>query len=315
MNRKITIIGAGSVGSTIAYTAAIKGIASEIVLIDINKEKTLGEAMDIRQGIPFCSPCNIYAGDYEDAAGSNIVIITSGIPRKPGQSRIDLTQTNVNIMKDIASKVVPHAKDALYIIVSNPVDVMTYVFMKVSGLPEERIIGSGTLLDTSRLRSSLADQLSVSQKSIHAYVLGEHGDSSFVPWSIAQVGCIKLLDYKKDFTNKYPHAEELDTADIEEFMKTSGAKIIQRKGATFYAIAISVCHLVEAIFSQAHTAMTVSSMMHGEYGIDDVCLSIPFIVGPDGICGRMTPELTEEEVGKLQHSANVLKDVIAQIEI
>ena len=196
MNRKITIIGAGSVGASIAYTAVVKGVASEIVLIDINKDKTLGEAMDIRQGIPFCTPCDIYAGDYPDAVGSDIVVITSGIPRKPGQSRIDLTQTNVNIIKDIAKNIVPYAKDALYVIVSNPVDIMTYVFTKVSGIPEERVFGSGTLLDTSRLRSSLADHLAVSQKSIHAYVLGEHGDSSFVPWSIAQVGCVNLKKKK-----------------------------------------------------------------------------------------------------------------------
>lgn len=315
MNRKITIIGAGSVGSTIAYTAVVKGIASEIVIIDINKEKTAGEAMDIRQGIPFCTPCNIYAGEYEDAVGSDIVIITSGIPRKPGQSRIDLTQTNVNIMKDIARQIVPYAKDALYVIVSNPVDIMTYVFTKVSGVPEERVIGSGTLLDTSRLRSSLADHLAVSQKSIHAYVLGEHGDTSFVPWSIAQVGCVNLLDYKKNFMCKDQKDFDFNKEEIETFMKKSGGIIISKKGATFYAIAISVCHLLECIFSHSNTSMTVSSMMHGEYGIEDVCLSIPFIVGPNGICGRILPELTDEELAKLHNSANMLKSVIAQIEI
>ncbi len=315
MNRKVTIIGAGSVGASIAYTAVVKGVASEIVLIDINKDKTLGEAMDIRQGIPFCTPCDIYAGDYADAVGSDIVVITSGIPRKPGQSRIDLTQTNVNIIKDIAQKIVPYAKDALYVIVSNPVDIMTYVFTKVSGIPEERVIGSGTLLDTSRLRSSLADHLAVSQKSIHAYVLGEHGDSSFVPWSIAQVGCVNLLDYKNKFSCKDQKDFDFDKQEIETYMKKSGGTIIQRKGATFYAIAISVCHLLECIFSQSNTSMTVSSMMHGEYGIEDVCLSIPFIVGPDGICGKILPDLTEEEIAKLHNSANMLKSVIAQIEI
>lgn len=315
MNRKVTIIGAGSVGASIAYTAVVKGVASEIVLIDINKDKTLGEAMDIRQGIPFCTPCDIYAGDYADAVGSDIVVITSGIPRKPGQSRIDLTQTNVNIIKDIAQKIVPYAKDALYVIVSNPVDIMTYVFTKVSGIPEERVIGSGTLLDTSRLRSSLADHLAVSQKSIHAYVLGEHGDSSFVPWSIAQVGCVNLLDYKNKFSCKDQKDFDFDKQEIETYMKKSGGTIIQRKGATFYAIAISVCHLLECIFSQSNTSMTVSSMMHGEYGIEDVCLSIPFIVGPNGICGKILPDLTEEEIAKLHNSANMLKSVIAQIEI
>lgn len=315
MNRKITIVGAGSVGATIAFTAAIKGVASEIVLIDINAEKTLGEAMDIRQGLSFCAPVDIYAGDYEDAKDSNIVVITSGMPRKPGQSRIDLTQINVNIIKDIAKKITPFAPNALYIIVSNPVDILTYVFTKASGIPEERVIGSGTLLDTARLRSRLADCLGVNQKSLHSYVLGEHGDTSFVPWSIAQVGCINLIDYKKHFVNKDCTCEELDKDEIENYMKTSGSTIIKRKGATFYAIGVSVCHLMESIFSQSNTSMTVSSMMHGEYGIDDVCLSIPFIVGPEGICGTMTPPLTDEEIAKLQYSAETLKEIIKSIEI
>lgn len=315
MGRKITVIGAGSVGSTITYTLAVDAIASEIVLIDINEEKAKGEAMDILQGTPFSSPTKIYAGSYSDAANSDIVIITSGIPRKAGQSRIDLVQTNVNVIKQITPQVVKYAPNAIYILVSNPVDVLTYVFMRISGIPENRIIGSGTILDTSRLRSRIAEYVGVSEKNIHAYVLGEHGDSSFVPWSIAQVGCVNLFDYRKDFHFNDFRLPELDTDEIEDYIRTSGGKIISRKGATFYAVSISVCHIVKCLLGSARTAMTVSSMMHGEYGIEDVCLSIPFIVGPEGICGHLLPNLTGSEIGKLQHSAEVLKNVIKQVNI
>lgn len=311
MSRKVTIIGAGSVGSTITYTMTVSGLASELVLIDINKEKALGEAMDIQQGTPFCAPIKIYAGDYKDAEGSDIVVITSGMPRKANQTRIDLAQNNVNVIKEIAGEITKYAPNALYIIVSNPVDVLTYVFCKISGIPEHRVIGSGTILDTARLRARLAEDIGISQKNIHAYVLGEHGDSSFVPWSIAQVGCIKLQDCNRCIIAKHPG--ELNYEEIEQYMRTSGSQIIGRKGATFYAIAISVCHIVQTLFGSANSTMTVSSMMHGEYGIEDVCLSIPFIVGPGGIAGHVLPALTEEEVAKLQHSADVLKNVIKQV--
>lgn len=317
MRSKITIIGTGSVGATIAYTVAVKSIASEVVLIDVNGNKAAGEAMDIRQGTPLCDePVDIMAGDYENARGSDIVIITSGIARKPGQTRLELTQTNVNILKSITPKIVEVAPDAIYILVSNPVDILTYVFNKISGIPEHRIIGTGTLLDTARLRSRLADDLLISQKSVHAYVLGEHGDSSFIPWSIAQISSIDLQDYmeriKLDNGRRMP---ELDYDAIEEYIRTSGGKIIQNKGATYYAIAISVCRICETLYGSANGVATISTMMHGEFGMEDVCLSIPTIYGPDGIRGKILPELTDEEVAKLQHSAEVLKGVIAQVEI
>ena len=194
---KITIIGSGSVGATIAYTLTISGIASEIVMIDINGEKALGEALDIRQGTPFCNPSNVYAGTYDDAKGSDIIIITSGVARKPGQSRLELAQTNVNILKSVADNVVKVAPDATYVIVSNPVDVLTYVFCKYTGLPEERVIGSGTILDTARLRSRISEYYSVSQQNVHAYFLGEHGDSGFVPWSIANISNVPVENFRK----------------------------------------------------------------------------------------------------------------------
>ncbi|MEG0257497.1 MAG: L-lactate dehydrogenase [Christensenella sp.] len=315
MSRKVTIIGAGSVGSTITYTMAVNGLASEIVMIDVNTEKALGEAMDIRQGTPFCSPIQIYAGTYEDAKDSDVVIITSGMPRKAGQSRIDLAQNNVNVIKKIAPEIVKHAPDAIYLLVSNPVDILTYTFCKVSGLPENRILGSGTILDTARLRSRLAEYLDISQKSIHAYVMGEHGDSSFVPWSTARVGSVEILNDDGGFNFVGRIKSQLNPEEIEKYIRTSGSKIIERKGATFYAIAISVCHIVDCLFGSSNRVMTVSSMLHGEYGIDDVCLSIPFIFGADGICGNVLPAMTEEELVKLQHSADVLKGVIKQLSL
>lgn len=315
MSNKVTIIGAGSVGSTIAFMMAVKGIAAEIVIIDINDKKALGEAMDIRQGMPFCDPCKIYAGRYEDARGSDIVVITSGIGRKPGQTRLELAQTNVNIMKSIAGEVSKVAPDAIYLIVSNPVDVLTYVFNKVTNVPENHIIGTGTLLDTARLRSRLAEYFDVSQKNVHAYVLGEHGDSSFVPWSSARVGNVPLEKFTSALTNRRDLVNELNYEEIEAYMRTSGGKIIQRKGATFYAIAISVCHICSCIFDNANAIMSVSTLLHGEYGMEDVCLSVPTIVNADGAVTKVLPEMTEEEVQKLRKSAETLRSVIDQIEL
>lgn len=216
MSNKVTIIGAGSVGSTIAYTMTVKGIASEIVLIDINEEKALGEAMDIKQGTPFCCPVTVNSGTYEDAKGSDVVIISSGLPRKPGQSRLDLAQTNVNIIKEIAPEIAKYAPDALYILVSNPVDILTYAFMKYSGLPQNKIVGSGTILDTARLRSYLSDYFGVSQRNIHAYVMGEHGDSSFIPWSLAKVAAIGIEDYCRGV--KYSGKNTIEPPNYNEVM-------------------------------------------------------------------------------------------------
>ena len=310
---KITVIGAGSVGATVANDLMIQGVASEIVLVDINKKKALGEALDIYQGAPFHSPAIVRSGEYEDAAGSDIVVITSGMPRKPGMTRLDLAQTNVNILKSIAEGVVPHARDAIYLIVSNPVDVLTYVFTKISGLPESQIIGSGTILDTSRLQSELAKRFCISPKNVHAHVYGEHGDSSFVPWSLAHIANNHIDAYR----HNAPDADRIDWnqdyAEVEEFVKKSGAQIIENKGATFFAVAMSVCHICKCIYSGAGTALSVSTMMHGEYGVDDVCLSVLTLVDRKGVRGKILNPLTDEEVVKLQASANRLKEVISQI--
>lgn len=307
---KITIIGTGSVGSTIAYTMTVAGIASEIVMIDINGEKAIGEALDIRQGTPFCHSCNVYAGTYSDAAGSDIVVITSGVARKPGQSRLDLAQTNVNITKAIIPEITRYAPDATYVIVSNPVDVLTYTFCKCSGLPEERIIGSGTILDTARLRARLSEFYSVSQQNVHAYVLGEHGDSSFVPWSIANISNVPVEEYCKSILHTDREYPTINRAEVEEYVRKSGAEVIQRKGATFYAVSVSVCHVCKCLLSGIDTTLTVSTMMHGEYGIEDVCLSLLNIVGKDGAHGKILLPLNDEEQIALRKSADSLKSVI-----
>lgn len=313
---KITVIGAGSVGSTTAFALALKNIANEIVIIDINEDKALGEAMDIHQGTPlFSEPVNVYAGDYKSAVGSDIVVITSGVARKPGQTRIDLAQTNVNIIKQITPQIVRSCPDATYVIVANPVDILTYVFSKVSGIPQNRIIGSGTLLDTARLRARIAEYLSVSQKNVHAYVFGEHGETSFVPWSIAEVSTISLADYKELIKLDQGIMVDLDYDEIDNYMRSSGGKIIRRKGCTNYAIAVSVCGICECLQGGVIAVVTVSTMLSGEYGISDVCLSLPMLLGNGKVQGRITPRLTDEELEKLHHSADALKAVIAQIDL
>ena len=310
MSSKITIIGAGSVGSTIAYTLAHDEIASEIVLIDINKEKVEGEVMDIEQGTCFRSPVSLVAGDYADAKDSDIVIITSGIARKPGQTRIELTQTNVNILKSITPQIVKEAPDAKYIIVSNPVDIMTYVFTKISGLPENQIMGSGTILDTARLRYGLSEHFKVAQGNIHAYVFGEHGDTSFIPWTGAYISGLSTDEYYEEMKAHGKDVKPLDKEAMLEYVQKSGGKVIAKKGATFYAVSATVCQLVGS-----DSLATVSSMLHGEYGIEDVCLSTLTLVGPNGIQGKVQMRMNKEEVALLKKSADALKEVIAQIEL
>jgi L-lactate dehydrogenase len=312
---KISVIGAGNVGATIANDLMMQGIASEIVLVDINKKKAVGEALDVYQGAPFYSPAIVRPGDYPDAAGSDIVVITCGVARKPGMSRLDLAQINVNILKDVAANVVKAAPDAVYVIVSNPVDVLTYVFTKISGIPEHRIIGSGTILDTSRLQSELAKRFCISPKNVHAHVYGEHGDSSFVPWSLAHIANNHIDDYKDRSPDKNRIRWNKDYEEVEEFVKKSGAVIIENKGATFYAVATGVCYICKCVLGDSNTALTVSTMMHGEYGVDDVCLSTLNLVDRNGVRGKILNVMTAEEVARLQASAEKLKSVIAQIQI
>ena len=315
MSSKITIIGAGSVGSTIAYTLSSQDIASEIVLIDINKQKAEGEVLDIIQGTCFRDPISIIAGEYEDAKDSDIVIITSGIARKPGQTRLELTQTNVNILKSITPEIVKAAPNALYLIVSNPVDIMTYVFTKISGLPENQILGSGTILDSARLRCGLSEHFQIAQSNIHAYVFGEHGDTSFIPWSGAYISGVSVDEYYDLEKKLGKDIEPIDKEAMLQYVQKSGGEIISKKGATFYAVSSSVCKLCSLLVASSESISTVSTMMHGEYGIEDVCLSTLTLVGPNGVQGKVPMRMTKTEIEQLKKSADALKSVIAQIEL
>lgn len=316
MNNKVTIIGAGSVGATIAYTLVATGSVAEIVLIDVNKPKAEGEALDILQSTPYLHPTKIYSGDYEDAAGSDVVIVTSGVGRKPGQSRIDLTQTNVNILKSIAPEIVKHAPDAIYLFVANPVDVLTYVFCQITGIPKSRVIGTGTTLDSIRLRARLSELYSVNQKQVHAYVLGEHGDTSFVAWSTADISGIPLDQYEQTISQKGAlEVTPYDREEVATFVRKSGGQIIAGKGATFYGIAACVGQIVNSIYSSAYTILPVSTVLEGEYGISGVALSTLCAIGNEGIVTTLTPKLSDEELAKMHKSAEALKAVIAQIEI
>ena len=306
--KKITILGTGNVGATIAYTFAVSGTCSNIVLVDINKEKAKGEAMDIRQGVCFAHNVEITDGSYEDAEGSAIVVITLGLGRKPGQTRLDLAQINVNIIKEVMPQIAKYAPDAIYVVVSNPVDILTYTILKCTDLSPNQVIGSGTALDTSRLRAIIGDHVGLSPNSIHAYVFGEHGDSSFIPWSLTNIAGIPMEEYCAD----QDHAD-LDEDEIINEVRTAGAEVIKRKGATFYAIAMSVNKICDSILRDSNNIITVSTMMNGKYGIDDVCLSLPCVIGSNGIEREVSPKMTDAEIEKLRASAAALRSVIDQI--
>ncbi len=310
MKTKVTIIGAGSVGATTAYSLLARDAATEVVLIDVNAEKALGEALDIKQATPFLDNCDVYAGDYRDAVGSQFVVITCGIGRKPGQTRLELVQTNVDIIKGVAQQIVKYAPDATYIIVANPVDVLTYAFLKFTGLPKNQVFGTGTLLDTIRLRTRLAEIYNVNKKQVHANVLAEHGDSSFVAWSTATIAGVPLKEYNDSIATEYTLPTEYSHEDVETYVKKSGGKIITRKGCTVYGVSTATMHIIKTISGNAGSLMTVSSLHDGEYGIKDVCLSSLSVVDSSGIKSIITQKLSDDERAKLYHSAEVLKEII-----
>ena len=313
MQKKITIIGAGSVGATTAFALLTRGAASEVVLIDVNKEKALGEALDIKQATPFIDNCDIYAGSYEDAVDSDVVIITSGIGRRPGQTRLELVQTNIAIIKEISADIVKAAPNAIYIIVANPVDILTYAFLKYTGLPKNQVFGTGTVLDTIRLRTRLAEIYSVNKQQVHANVLGEHGDTSFVAWSTATIAGVPLSEYNGAIASAYNVPNEYTREDVETYVRKSGGRIISRKGCTVYGIGMTSTHIVRSLAGSAETAMTVSSLHEGEYGISDVCLSSLTLIDHTGVRSIIAQKLTDDELAKLHASAEALKDVIKNV--
>lgn len=310
MKKKVTIIGAGSVGATTAFALLARNEASKVVLIDINTEKALGEALDIKQATPFIDNCDIYAGSYRDAVDSDVVVITSGVGRKPEQTRLELVQTNVGIIQKISTEIVKYAPNAIYILVANPVDILTYAFLKYTGLPKNQVLGTGTVLDTIRLRTRLAEIYNVNKQQVHANILGEHGDTSFVAWSTATIAGIPVDEYNASIATPYNIPTEYKREDVENYVRKSGGKIISRKGCTVYGIGMSTTHIIKALSGSAETAMTVSSLHDGEYGISDVCLSSLSLVDSTGVRSIITQKLTDDELQKLYTSAQALKEVI-----
>ena len=304
--RKAAVIGCGFVGSATAFTLMQSRLFSELVLLDVNMEKADGEAKDIAHGIPFAGQMKIYAGTYDDAADAAIIIITAGANQKPGETRLDLVQKNTAIYQSIIPEIVKRDFGGILLIVSNPVDILTYVALKLSGLPENRVLGSGTVLDTARLKYALGEHLGVDSRSVHSFIIGEHGDSEIAAWSSTNVSGIPLNDFC-EMRGHFNHDAAMDA--IAEKVKNSAYEIISKKQATYYGIAMSVKRICERIVRNERSILPVSAMMHGEYGIEDITLSMPAIVGIGGVETHVPIALSEEEAEKLVESAKKLKEV------
>ena len=309
--QKAAVIGCGFVGSTIAYTLMQKGVFSEIVLLDANHPKAEGEAMDISHGLPFSHAMDIYAGTYEDISDAAVVIITAGANQKPGETRLDLVQKNAKIMRSVISDIKRVRCEGILMIVSNPVDILTYVALKESGFPKERVIGSGTVLDTARLKYLISEKLSVDSRNVHAFIAGEHGDSELAVWSCANIYGIGLEEFAK--MKGYSDFEE-EKEKIYSAVRDSAYEIIDRKGATYYGIGMAAAKIAEAIVRDSHTVAPVSVSLGGEYGLSGLCLSIPSVIGRGGAEQVLEISLSEEENEKLKRSAEELKEVLGEID-
>ena len=310
--RKAAIIGCGFVGSASAFALMQSGLFSEIVLIDAERKKAEGEALDISHGLPFAKPMQIYAGDYDDIIDASIAIVTAGAGQKPGETRLDLVKKNVSIF----GKIIPEFKkrdfNGILLVVANPVDILTYTAVKLSGLPENRVFGSGTVLDTARLKYILGEHLGVDSRSVHAFILGEHGDSEIAAWSSANVSGVPLHDFC-EMRGHHNHRKAMH--DIAESVKNSAYEIIEKKKATYYGIAMSVRRICEAIILDQKSVLPVSHIQHGAFGIDGVSISIPAIVGKNGIEADVPISLNDEEKSALLKSANALKSIINDLDI
>lgn len=307
---KVAVIGCGFVGSASAFALMQSGLFTEMVLIDANQDKAEGEADDIAHGIPFGRPMKIYAGNYDDIADAAIIVITAGANQKPDETRLDLVHKNVAIFKSIIPQITEREFEGILLVVANPVDILTYVTLKLSGYPENRVIGSGTVLDSARLKYHVGEHLGVDSRSVHAFIVGEHGDSEIAAWSSANVSGIPLDNFC-EMRGHYNHVEA--TGRIAESVKQSAYDIIAKKGATYYGIAMSVKRICEAIIRDEKSILPVSTMLHGEYGISDVVLSIPCIVGRNGYETKVPIDLDQEEVARLHESSDTLKEVIGDI--
>lgn len=309
--RKCAIIGCGNVGATTAYSLVLDRTFSEIVLIDINSKKAAGEAADLNHGLPFIAPMSIYAGDYSDLSDASIIIITAGANQRPGQSRTDLVRENVKIFSTIVENIIKYNTDAILLVVTNPVDILTYVTWKQSGFPAERVIGSGTVLDTARLKYLAGQYLEVDNRNIHSFIIGEHGDSELAVWSCATVSGIPLKEFCRSSCLNCG-MEKLH--EMYNDVKNSAYDIIEAKGATYYAIAEAVRRIVDAIVHDEDSVLPVSSLINDHYGLNDVCLGIPSVVGRTGIKRILDLPLDEEEYKALHESASKMKEIIASLE-
>lgn len=305
-NGKVVLVGTGFVGMSMAYTMLNRGGVNELVLIDIDENKTKGEEMDLNHGMAFApQKMTINAGGYDECKDAQVVVITAGVAQKPGQSRLELAETNAKIMKDITKKIMASGFDGVIIVASNPVDLMTYVVAKVSGLPHNQVFGSGTVLDSARLRFILSDYLQISSKNIHAYIMGEHGDSSFVPWNHAYVGCKNIIDFFKDMNKPLDKLEE-----IHQEVVNAAYEIIEKKKATYYGIGMSLSKLVKSVLDNDNSILTVSTYLKdGEYGQDDIYIGVPAVINKNGVRELLFLELTDEEQKKLDDSCRIIKEM------
>ena len=303
-NRKVVLVGAGFVGMSMAYSLLNQGGVDELILIDVNKEKTIGEEMDLSHGLPYApQKMKIKAGDYDECKDANIVVITAGLAQKPGQSRLELAVANAKIMKEITENVMKNGFNGIFLVASNPVDLMTYVVAEVSGMPKSRVIGSGTVLDTARLRYLIADYLEVSSKNVHAYILGEHGDSSLVPWEHSYVGCKKIIDIMKD--NNHPMS---DLKKIHDGVWKAAYEIIEKKKATYYGIGMALNRLVKAILNDENSILTVSTYQNNEYGQEGIYIGVPAIINKNGVKEILQLKLNKADQEKFNHSCEIMKE-------
>lgn len=303
---KVVIVGVGAVGSTFAYTLMISGLAQEMVLIDRDRKRAEGEAMDLSHGLFFAPPVDIRAGDYPDCAGANIVVITAGATQKPGESRIGLTARNSSICRSILDRLLEHTRTAIIVMVTNPVDVLTYDAIRYSGLPWRQVLGSGTVLDSARLRYLLSSHCDLDARNVHAYVLGEHGDSEVVAWSMTHVAGLRMAQFCADCARCDPQTHRTRLA---RQVRDSAYHLIESKGFTNYGIGQALLRIVGALIRDEHSVLTVSSLVDGYLGITDVCLSVPCLVGREGIVRQLRPQLSEDEAERLRQSAAKLKEV------
>ena len=310
--QKVAVIGCGCVGATSAFSLIQTGLFSEMVLIDANHQKAEGEAMDLSHGSAYLTPMNIYAGGYDDIVDAGLIVITAGANQKPNETRLDLVKKNVAIFKSIIPEIKNRNCEGILMIVSNPVDILTYVTLKLSGFPAHRVIGSGTVLDTARLKYVLGRHLQVDPRDVHAYIIGEHGDSELAVWSGAQVAGIHINHFC-ELRGHFNHQEAMER--LAQQVRDSAYEIIERKGATYYGVAVAVKRIATAIVKNEHAVLPISSLMQGEFGLNDICLSIPTVVGSQGVEKVVDIYLNNEENEKLQESAKALKEVLNGLDL